>query len=299
MSSSIGIAALEAEIVSRKRNANHASAMAAPTSIPKKKAKLKMKYDKSKNPPRPSPTNMSAGTSEFGDETDTNDAKSSYSEVQSHLSLKTEIYNKLKADPTANVGEKIAANMVMDNSKDTYMYTDEEGNTQETPVNKLPNSFWQNINDSDEEENVDGRGTEYGDEDSRYGGGVGGASAVSQATTIKRYDGQGFSFMQNIEFGMGLGEVRHANTMTEDRRDYGALYYNLGLGADRVRRFEQLKELREETIKQRVNSNADSEHNNPLDRFTPQHASAYLQRLAMSKGKNLQRIKEQLYGHLL
>ena len=44
MSSSIGIAALEAEIVSRKRTANQASSMAAPLTVPKKKSKLKMKW---------------------------------------------------------------------------------------------------------------------------------------------------------------------------------------------------------------------------------------------------------------
>ena len=224
---------------------------------------------------------------------------------QSHLSLKTEIYNKLKSDPNAKISEKLAANMVMDNSgKDTMMYTDEDGNEVETPIHKLPNNFWKNIGSDDEDdesrrENVDGDGTEYGDDESRYGTGIGGQSTMSEATTIKVFDGYGGSYVKNIDPGMGLGEVRHANTMTEDRRDYGALYYNLGLGADRVQRFETLKALREETIKERMTSNADNEHKDPLDRFTPGYASSYLQRLAMSKGKNLQKIKEQLYGHLL
>ena len=82
MSSSIGIAALEAEIVSRKRNANQTSAMGAPSSVPKKRAKLKInkKYDKHKDPPTPTPTNLSGSVSEAGENDGMNDARSSYSE---------------------------------------------------------------------------------------------------------------------------------------------------------------------------------------------------------------------------
>ena len=60
------------------------------------------------------------------------------------------------------------------------MYEDEHGNSVETPINKLPNQFWQNIGSDDEEENGDGNdtrngrenvddgNTEYGDDESRY-----------------------------------------------------------------------------------------------------------------------------------
>merc|ERR1711870_134888 len=107
------------------------------------------------------------------------------------------------------------------------MYTDEEGNTVETPINKLPNNFWHNVGSDEDEENNDG--------ESRYGGkSISGQSMMSEATTVKIFDGHGGSYIKNLDGQMGLGEVRHSNTMTEDRRDYGALYYNLGLGADRV-----------------------------------------------------------------
>ena len=122
---------------------------------------------------------------------------------------------------------------------------------------------------------------------------------MSEATTVKVFDGHGFSHTKTLDGQFSLGEVRHANTMTEDRRDYGALYYNLGLGADRVQRFETLKALREETIKERMTANADNQHQDPLDRFTPSYASSYLQRLAVGKGKNLQKVKEQLYACML
>ena len=95
MASSIGIAALEAEIVSRKRNANQASAMAAPLTVPKKKSKLKMKYDRNKEPPKPSKTNMSGSASEIGENTDMSDTKSSYSEAA--VSKKHSLYSNFSS----------------------------------------------------------------------------------------------------------------------------------------------------------------------------------------------------------
>jgi len=290
MSSSIGIAALEAEIISRKRNTEHANSMAAPSMIPNKRAKLKirkMSNDDDKNKPQ------SAGWQTLGEEDESNcdgsssvAGKSNYSEIHDKLSLKSEIYNNIKANPSMKLDRRLAANMTLNTTKDTYTITDRQGNKTEVPVNELPPDFWKNI-DSDDDENVD-------DENSEMGGGYGSQSHFSASE--RAFDGAGGSFMRTFD---ATGEVRHANTMTEDRRDYGALYYNLGVGQERQRKFELLKELREETIKNRVNNNADNEFGDPLDRFTPSYASAYLNRLATSKGKDLDQIKKRLYGHLM
>ena len=75
------------------------------------------------------------------------------------------------------------------------------------------------------------------------------------------------------------------------------MHMNLSTGAERERRMEMLNELREETIRQRQNNDADSTKE-AWEMFTPKYANAYLQDLAAKHGQNLSEIKRYLYGHL-
>lgn len=93
-------------------------------------------------------------------------------------------------------------------------------------------------------------------------------------------------------------ETRHSNFMTEDRRDYGALYYDLGTGEERQRKMESLEFLRQQTLAHREANNADGS-NDPLEKFTPHYANAYLANLAVKNGLVLKDVKKRLYQHYI
>lgn len=276
---------LQAEILSRKRGKEKSINVKNSDVVPVKKTRLNLKNRKKL------PSDRSETTSAY-DQTDNEDVRSSYSEIHSHMEAKSQIYDQLKNDPNARISNKLKDNLMLDTSKSTYKYKDEDGNERDMNVNELPPEFWRTVGSSDEEE-IDDRKSMHGDyENSEYSH----RTHHSHSESIVAYDGRGGSFIKPID--AVLGEQRHGNTMTEDRRDYGALYFNLKIGTERERRMNLLQELREETVRQRQNNDADSTSKEPWEFFTPKYANAYLQDLAAKHGKDLSEIKRYLYGHL-
>lgn len=371
------MAALNAEIISRKRVLDERAKAEPPGKITKL-SKLHLKTDKQKgenmeDDDKKSFLNDNDGD-EYQNEYETREhsftkpldpsgesGNKSYRDVHEQLKRKEEIYNKLKEDPNAVITNKLRENLMLDVSKNVYMYTDKYGRSKEVPINELPPNFWKNLGSSDEEDgsedeteaemlerqteeaarrrhisgtrsmdryseyNEDSRSSRPRDSQSRAGDGsfdirqwphaLRDDDTASESTAITSsnntdlsrnrmwrkeqpggviYDRFGGKRMAPIDMPLTL-ETRHSNFMTEDRRDYGTLFYDLKTGAERQSRMDTLEHLRAQTLHHRRANNAD-EGDDPFAKFTPSYANNYLNQLAYKNGKDLAEVKRKLYG---
>jgi len=287
MATRSNMAALEAEILSRKRARNLSN---EDESKPKvlKNSKLHLKSDKF---PKSKPEFSETGSVI----SDANESTSNWSRASQQLERKAQIYDQLKSDPNAQISDHLKNNITLDTSKNSYLIKDKFGRTKQTPVSELPDEFWKNLNSSSDEDETTthGGGSSYMD------------SNISQATAHSEgpkyiYDGAGGKFLHRpcIDGILNM-EVRHSNTMTEDRRDYGALYINLGIGEERIKMFDTLNQLRNDTINARSKNNVDTELVDKYEQFTPGYAKEYLEDLAFKYDKDLSAIQSRLYSQFI
>ena len=157
--SSIVSNVLQAEILSRKRGKEHKFNAKNSDIVPVKKTRLHLK-----NRPKLATDSETTSNVEYGQTED--DARSNYSEIQSHMEAKSRIYDELRSNPDAKISNKLRDNLMVDTSKDTYRYRDEDGNERDMNVNELPPEFWRNVGSSDEEE-IDDRKSMHGDYENR------------------------------------------------------------------------------------------------------------------------------------
>lgn len=344
----LNMAALNAEILGRKRNISGIKKEADDPTQPKitKISKLHLKTDRksSKNSTNDVTPHMERQDDDTNPVLDEKSGKT-YADVHEQLKRKEDIYNQLKENPNVNISERLRKNITLDPVKNTYMVKDKFGRSKEIPVSQLPPEFFKNLGSSDEEDDEhepqrrrhesdnSQRPYDYSETESEsqgpfrpppnsgltnfmdnfetdsnleseLTGNVSGQTAQSANRMWRKdpvvvYDGYGGKKIKTFPIDAPLDlETRHANFMTEDRRDYGALYYNLGVGSERQKKMEGLEFLRQQTQAFREANNADGSKN-PLDKFTPFYAHSYLTNLAYKNGVALKDVKEKLYTHYL